>query len=149
MQPYLPVMGTLLGAVIGSLGTFLIQRSAFVRERRSRLFDARRAACLTMLSAFHQQYLRLLTTDKMHTDEQDRIRAFREIESHEAQSALDGLRLVMDGEPARLAREFWQHLRGTPFAKGRDNRINEWKNTYWSKRDEFFAAVHRYLAADI
>ncbi|GAA4929652.1 response regulator [Actinoplanes utahensis] len=148
-HPYLPVIGTLLGALIGSVSTFLIQRSSFERERRSRLFDARRTACLTMLCAFHQQYLHLLAVHEENTDGEEREKAFRRIESDEGQSALDGLRLVMDGESVRLAREFWQHLRGTPFAKGREQRVGEWKIVYWNKRTKFFEAVSRSLAADL
>ncbi len=95
MDALLAVVGTLLGTVLGGVGTYLSQRSQHQRAAEERLTDLRRQAYVAWLSAVGRMYTQVQAAHRRHWEEQTPLQELkRELKAMSAREAQDALELV-------------------------------------------------------
>lgn len=144
MQSLIAVFGTLLGGVVGALGTYVTQRVGYKRESVERLTASRRVAYAEFLTAAHEVYREV---NRIHRSQkygeltqEDAWRNLRAVSPHSAQAALESLRFLSTDETAAAAAKLWQVVRGTKVARGDAGSsfssadLREWRESYWACR---------------
>lgn len=147
MADWLPIAGTLLGAIVGSTSTLLAQRLAFKRDRTAKMTDLRREAITCFLSESHKHYRELFALHQENSDASSRETANKRVSPVEAQVALDNVRFLIAGEPTEKAERLWLHLRQAAFARGDAKFRNEWRREYWRNRKVLVSSVRILLGS--
>ncbi|MBM2623228.1 hypothetical protein JIG36_47805 [Actinoplanes sp. LDG1-06] len=136
MADWLPIAGTLLGAVVGSTSTLLSQRLAFGRDRAAKLTDLRREAVTRFLSEIHKHQRELYSLHERYPDAATREGAIKRVSPIEAQVALDNVRFLATAEVVAQAESLWLHVRESNFARGNAKSRIRWRRVYWEMRKD-------------
>ncbi|WP_433729637.1 hypothetical protein ACQP0C_00905 [Nocardia sp. CA-129566] len=150
MQSLIAVVGTLLGAVVGVLGSYTTQSLSYRRESSERLATVRRQAYVEFLVAVHDMYVQILAihrTQRAGTmTPVEATQSLHEIPSRNAQAALENLRLLAGDVVAGDAAFLWARMRRDAEPLGRDldaQRFAAWRERYWDSRRKFIDAARR------
>lgn len=142
------VVGTLLGAVVGTLGAYFTQTVAYQREATERERELKRETYLQWLTRVHAVFTQVGQASRQHragpTDLDEYAEAVHSVPIEPAQVALEHLRMVSNQEVAAAAARMWTHLRREPVPTGRDGSASgweAWREGYWVLRREFLDAV--------
>ena len=134
------VVGTLLGAVVGVVGSYLVQRTSYRNESEERLGTTRREAYLDFLQGTHHMFVQINAAhhdfQRGNLNESDARERLRSVSAAEAQSSLEALRLVATDPVAAAAARLWAHMRrnASPLGDLHRPRYVEWRHGYWKRR---------------
>ncbi len=151
MESVVAVIGTLLGATVGVVGSYLIQRAQLKRETHERLSDLRRETYLAWVTRVHAYFASAREASRPKLSENQRVTKRVRPERTDpvpAQTALEGLRLVASDEAAASAAKVWSHLRRhkvPDHGAASMAEWNEWQDDYWTLRRNFLDAARRDL----
>lgn len=141
MDSAIAVAGTLAGVLLGGLVSFFTQRAVYKREALERLAAVRRETYLEFLSAVHQMFVAIQEIQRQvrdgSLDASAASERLRSVPSHEAQNALENLRLVSSGSVAAAAARLWERMRRDDAPMGRNvtwRSFADWRHTYWGAR---------------
>ncbi|RYE41087.1 MAG: hypothetical protein EOP24_38320 [Hyphomicrobiales bacterium] len=150
VETLIAVAGTLLGVVVGVVGSYFTQRTGHQRESQERLATVRRQIYVEFLTAVHDMYLPITAIHKAHRDGSmtttDAIRGLQAVPAREAQAALENLRLVASDTVAAAGALLWERLRrdGRPLGNDLDpNHFKQWRRLYWNDRRGLIDAARR------
>jgi hypothetical protein len=145
------VAGTLLGALIGALSSYYVQRASYLRESDERQKVFLRSVYLDFLREIYLFYRSVGDVYHEHKHSSD-LRAagaeFAAIPPGRVQSALEHLRLAADDEVAASAARLWAHFRKEPVPVGRDpsgQAWERWSDRFWMLRREVLEAAREEL----
>ncbi|ANS29387.1 putative membrane protein [Rhodococcus opacus] len=150
MESLIAVAGTLLGGLLGILGSYFTQRTGYRRESRERLAAVRRQLYVEFLISVHEMFAQVTEVHQAH-----RARAISPVEASEilrkisprsSQAALENLRLVASDRVAAAAADLWARMRRDAQPLGSDlewQRFSKWRKNYWSARQFFIDAARR------
>lgn len=144
MEAVVAVVGTLFGAVIGGLGSFLVQRTADRTRERTRLAELRRDTYVGFLAAAHALFVELRGICRTPSDDQrSRLRA---VSTDDAQLSFEQVRLVGGEAVVTHAAEIWRWLRRHRVPEGDDTTpeaVHAWQESYWNMRWDFMQAARK------
>jgi hypothetical protein len=147
VESLVAVIGTLVGTATGAGLGYLAQRAQYRREATERLHAARRAAYVEWLTRLHDVFcaMRVAVKETRHDGVSGAAlaEAIAAVPAHEAQAALEHLRLVSGDRVACAAADQWHHMRKTL-----PRRWADWSNTYWMLRREFTNAARAEIGLD-
>lgn len=149
MDSLLAVAGTLLGTLLGGMGTYLSQRSQHQRAAEERLTDLRRQAYVAWLSAAGRMYTEVQSVHRHHWEQQTQLQELRRelkaISAREAQDALELVRLLAKDEAVfKGAALLWAHLRRHEMTRGlaaSREAWAAWQDAYWQMHRAFVQAA--------
>jgi hypothetical protein len=141
MDAFVAVLGTLLGGLLGAIGTYVNQRSAHRSEADERLATLRREVYLRYMVAVHTMYAQIAEIHRSHRDhaitDEDAVRRLRAVSAQDAQLALEDLRLVSGDNGVGVGAKLWRLMRRDPSPLGEDvtwSGFTVWRDEYWNAR---------------
>lgn len=149
----LAVVGTLLGALLGTLGTYAVQRGRNKHETQERVAALRRETYVSYISAAHRLYVNLNALTRSAVAENwpaDRLQEelLRKAPSDEALQSFESVRLIASPDVAAAAANLQRCLRRDPALRTRvlsGSLRRGWQDRYWEARRGFTDSVRREL----
>ena len=138
MDQLFVLLGTLAGAVVGALGTWVVQRDVYRQQARDKQRDTERAAIVQWLVCSHDLYQITRAAQRKFVKDVDKAAYTAALDaSHSAESlaALEQLRLVCDATVQDAAEQMWRHLRyeASRFTESvPPMSTREWDDAYWA-----------------
>ena len=155
MDALIAVVGTLLGGLLGAVGSHVTLKSAYQRESQERLGAVRRQAYVEFLTAVHDMFSEVGNSYRLHrrgelTAEQTKLR-LGAVSTRQAQATLENLRLLATDSGAAAAANLWQHMRGHHVPLGAlrlEDRwerrpLDDWREEYWQFRRDLVDAARK------
>lgn len=152
MNAVIAVVGTLIGTVLGALGSYVTQSVGHNREAKERLEAVRRQVYVEWLTRLHETYNQIRDASSRHrngrTTAEQLIQELQRIAPEQTQSSLESVRLIAGDAVAASAANLWAHLRREPVPRARDRSSDgwrTWRDAYWGLRREFINAARADL----
>lgn len=152
MDAIVAVAGTLLGTVLGAVGTYITQWRTQKRELDERNRELRRERYVEYLTCVHQIFSEIrslsMALRESRLSNVDYLTALHGVSTEPAQVALEHLRLVAGQDIAAAAAGLWTHMRSEAVPRGSDLTRDGWRGwyrDYWSLRRRFLNAARRDL----
>jgi hypothetical protein len=152
MDQLFVLLGTLLGAVVGAAGTWLVQKDAYRQQARDKQRDIERAVVVQWLATSHKVYQIEQSAQRQLARDGDQAAykaAFDAAPAAEALAALEELRLVCEPVVRESAESEWLHLRSTAaqfMNPEKPMNASQWREVYYDKKREFTEAARDSLA---
>jgi hypothetical protein len=155
VDAFIAVLGTLLGGVLGAVGSYVNQKAAHRSEAGERLAAMRLQVYLDYLAAVHELYGQVDDVHKAHHDgavgDEVASQQLRGVTSRPTMTALENVRLVAsDGALAR-AEELFELMRREKPPLGQDLSwpvYRDWQKKYWKARKELTEVARSELGFD-
>ncbi len=145
MSEWVSVVGTLLGTVVGSSATLVMQRSQAKSRAEERVYDSRRAAYGEFMAGTHGLFLQIRERRLAVAgagEGADLEKSLRQIQPLESQRRLDELRLLATTHTRTAAEELFQFLRRVDAKAIRSGKNwHEWHMQYRALRRTFIRAA--------
>ena len=155
MDALIAVLGTLLGGLLGAVGTHLNQKSAHRSEAGERLATLRRQVYLEYLAAVHELYGHVDDVHRAHHDgaagDDVAFQQLRGLSSRPAQTALENVRLVAGDGVKGEAEALFELMRREKPPLGQDLSwavYRAWQKKYWKARRELTEVARSELGFD-
>jgi hypothetical protein len=155
MEPWVAVIGTLLGVVIGTSGGYLVQRAMHRQQAEERDSLVRRETYTEFVTHAHGVFESIkLMHNRLRSGALTSAEAsanLKEYVATESQATLEGLRMVGTNEVATAAARLWEHLRLQAPARGIDlerSSYELWRDQYWLLRRKVIDAARADVGLD-
>jgi hypothetical protein len=155
LDAFIAVLGTLLGGLLGAIGTYMNQRAAHRSEAGERLSVLRRQVYLQFMAAVHELYGEVDDLHRAHRDGalDDATTATRlgALSSRATQTALEDVRLVGGDDVVDRAETLFELMRREKPPLGQDLQwpaYRDWQGGYWRARKALTEAARSELGFD-
>ena len=155
MDAFIAVLGTLLGGVLGAVGSYVNQRSAHRSEAGERLSALRLQVYLDYLAAVHELYGQVDDVHKAHhggaLGDEAASQQLRGMTSRPTLTALENVRLVATDGVMAKAEALFELLRREKPPLGQDLSwpvYRDWQKQYWHTRKELTEMARSELGFD-
>jgi hypothetical protein len=146
------VAGTLAGAIVGALLSYINQMVGYRRESAERARVTQRESYIDFLTRLDSMYGQMRETSGAHRrgeiSKTELVETMRGISPRAAQSSLEGLRLVASDSVAECAAKLWSHMRRDPVPQGVETSSTawrQWQTSYWELRRALLDAARQDL----